>query len=125
MGTWGVSLYCSDDALDLRTSIRAVCRLPYNGDELVGLLVDLNSDAPDPGKEGHSTFWLVVADQFQRRGIRSLARRRALEIIADGTDLSMLAKLGMADADLGSGSASSIRLAISYGHCHRRNRETP
>lgn len=100
MGAWGVSIYSSDDALDLRASIRAVCRLPYNGDKLVELLADLHSDARDPGKEGHSTFWLVVADQFQRRGIRSMARQRALEIIADGTDLAMFAKLGMADADL-------------------------
>jgi hypothetical protein len=100
MGTWGVGLYSNDDALDLRGSIRAVCRLPYGADELVELLAELNPEARDPDNEGHSTFWLVVADQFQRRGIRSMARKRALEIIADGTDLAMLAKLGMADADL-------------------------
>jgi hypothetical protein len=100
MGAWGVSLYSSDAALDLRASIRAVCRLPHSGDELVELLADLNSDARDPGKEGHSMFWLVVADQFQRRGIRSVARQRALDVIADGTDLAMHAKLGMAHRDL-------------------------
>ena len=75
-------------------------QLPYGGDELVELLAELNPDARDPQKEGHSTFWLVVADQFHRRGIRSVAQERALEIIAKGADLAMLAQLGMADADL-------------------------
>ena len=56
MGTWGVSLYSSDDPLDLRGSIRAVCRPSYDGDELVELLADLNSDTHDPDKEGHRTF---------------------------------------------------------------------
>ncbi len=100
MGTWGVGLYSGDDALDLRSTIRAVSRLPYGGDELIELLAELNPEARDPSKEGHSTFWLVVADQFQRRGIRSMAKERALAIIADGSDVAMLAKLGMAEADL-------------------------
>jgi hypothetical protein len=100
MGTWGVGLYSSDDALELRASIRGVCRLPHSGDELVELLAELNPETRDPDNEGHATFWLVVADQLQRRGIPSVARKRALEIIADGTDLAMLAKLGMTDADL-------------------------
>ena len=100
MGTWGVGVYSNDDAQDLRTAIRAVCQLPYGGDELIELLAELNPEVRDPKNEGHATFWLVVADQFQRRGIRSLARERALEIIAAGTDLAMLAALGMTDADL-------------------------
>jgi hypothetical protein len=100
MGTWGVGLYAGDDALDLRSSISAVCHLPYGGDQLVELLAELNPEASDPAKEGHSTFWLVVADQLHRRGIRSVARGRALDIIVSGADLEMLAKLGMTDADL-------------------------
>jgi hypothetical protein len=100
MGTWGVGLYASDDALDLRGTIRAVSRLPHDGDELIELLAELNPHARDPKDEGHSTFWLVVADQFHRRGIRSGAEKRALDIIKSGADLEMLAKLGMTDADL-------------------------
>jgi hypothetical protein len=100
MGSWGVGLYSGDDALDLRGAIRAVCQLPHDGDALVELLGELNPDAQDPNSEGHSTFWLVVADQFQRRGIRSVAQKHALEIIADGSDLAMLEKLGMTAADL-------------------------
>jgi hypothetical protein len=95
-----VGLYSNDDALDLRSSISAVCRLPYDGDQLVELLAELNPDARDPEREGHTTFWLVVADQFHRRGIRSEARERALAIIGKGTDLAVLAGLGMRETDL-------------------------
>ena len=100
MGTWGAGLYSSDDALDLRSSIAAVCRLPHDGDRLVELLSNLNPESRDATSEGHPTFWLVVADQFHKRGIRSVAQERALAIIADGSDLAMLAKLGMNDAGL-------------------------
>jgi len=100
VGTWGVGLYSSDDAMDLRSSLAAVCRLPYDGDQLVELLSELNPDASDPTQEGHTTFWLVVADQFRKRGIRSEARGRALEIISKGTDLAVLTKLGMGASDL-------------------------
>src|SRR5262249_36762986 len=50
--------------------------------------------------DSDTTFWLVVADQLHRRGIPSRARERALEIIANRTDLGALAKLGMSAPDL-------------------------
>ena len=100
MGAWSTSLYGSDDALDLRASIAAVCRLPHDGDRLVELLAGLHPEAGDPASEGHSTFWLVLADQFHKRGIRSIARARALAIIDDGSDLAMRAGLGVDGAGL-------------------------
>ena len=81
MGAWGAGLYANDDALDLRSSLAAVCRLPYDGDQLVELLSRLNPDSHDATCEGHSTFWLVIADQFHKRGIRSVARERALACV--------------------------------------------
>ena len=46
--------------------------------------------------EDHSTFWLVVADQFAKLGIVSeRARAKALQIIDDGSDIAMLTKLGI------------------------------
>jgi hypothetical protein len=51
--------------------------------------------------EDHTTFWLVVADQFAKRGIVSdRVRNKALDIINHGLDLSALQKLGMAPSDL-------------------------
>ena len=102
MGVWGTGLYSGDFALDLRGSIKAVLRLPFDADKLLELLSDLEpSAANDPQNEDHSTFWMVVADQFAKAGIQSKrVREKALHIIDSGTDLAMLTKLGMDAADL-------------------------
>ena len=72
MGVWGSSLYSDDFAMDLRSAISAVSRLPYDGDKLVDLLCESEpSAANNPEDEDYSTFWLVVADQFTKRGIAS------------------------------------------------------
>jgi len=44
MGTWGASLCSGDFAADLRNTIRAVVRLPYDADRLA----DIVSEA-EPG----------------------------------------------------------------------------
>ena len=52
--------------------------------------------ADDAADEDHSIFWLVVADQFAKRGIDCpAARDRALALIADGSDLKTMESLGM------------------------------
>lgn len=102
MGVWGSGLYSSDFALDLRSSVRAALRLPFEGDRIVELLCALEpASANDPNDEDHSTFWLVMADQFARYGVRSnIVREKALQIIDGGTDIAMLKRLGMDDAGL-------------------------
>src|SRR5436190_22915382 len=102
MGVWAAGLYSGDFALDLRGAISAVSRLPFDGDRLVKILCETEpGSADDPDDEDHTTFWLIVADQFARRGIASdRARDRALDIIDSGTDLSMLEKLGMSASNL-------------------------
>ena len=102
MGVWGTGLYSSDFALDLREAIKAVLRLPFEGDKLLQLLCDLEpSSANDPNDEDHCTFWLVVADQFAKAGVQSeRANEKALHFIDSGSDLAMLTRLGMDAADL-------------------------
>lgn len=100
MGAWGPGLHSSDAAADLRSALSAVCRLPLAGKDIVDLLVGLEPAASDPTDEDHTTFWLVLADGLQRRGIASPAQERALAIIADGSDLRMHEELGMEPADL-------------------------
>lgn len=102
MGVWATGLYAGDFALDLRSTIGAVAKLPFDSDRLVEILCESEpgaakrTDDPD-----HATFWLVVADQFAKRGIESKrATEIALEIIDSGTDLAMLEKLGMQAPDL-------------------------
>jgi hypothetical protein len=102
MGVWGAGLYSSDFAMDLRSAIGAVVRLPFDGDRLVEILSETEPTAAgDPEDEQHTTFWLVVADQFAKRVITcDRARDQALTIIDVGSDLAMHAALGMSPADL-------------------------
>jgi hypothetical protein len=97
VGVWGTALYSGDFAMDLRRTIRALARLPFDGERLAAILSASDPGAANnPADEDHTTFWLVVADQFARRGITcDSARERALSIIDDGTDLAMLQRLGM------------------------------
>ena len=97
MGVWGVGLYSGDFAMDLRTTIRAVARLPFDADRLVDILSQTEPTAANHADdEDHTTFWLVVTAQFAKRGIAcQRVREKALEIIDTGRDLAMLGKLGM------------------------------
>ncbi|HLJ42928.1 MAG TPA: hypothetical protein VKT12_01825 [Candidatus Binataceae bacterium] len=102
MGTWGTGLYSGDLAMDLRSTIAAVARLPFEGDRLAEIVCATEPGvANNPDDEEHTVFWLVVADQFARRAIGcARVREKALAIIDDGADLAMHAKRGMSSADL-------------------------
>ena len=102
MGTWGISLYSGDFAADLRSTIRAVIRLPFDPDRLAGIVIDADhAAARNPDDEDHTTFWLVLADQFARHGIRSeQVIKTALQIIDSGKDLDMQSRLGQTAAGL-------------------------
>ena len=97
MGAWGVGLYSGDFAQDLRGMVKSVARLPFAPDKLLELLrAESPVPADDATDEDHTIFWLVVADQFAKRGIDCPpARDRALAIIADGSDLKAMEALGM------------------------------
>jgi hypothetical protein len=102
LGVFGVGLYSGDFAMDLRSTVGAVLRLPFEVDRLVEILCDCEPGAArNPADEDHTTFWLVLADQFSKRGIESArVRDAALNIIDNGLDLARLEKLGMKSADL-------------------------
>ena len=102
MGVWATGLYAGDFALDLRSTIAAVAKLPFDGGRLLEILCKSEPAAADrPEDPDHSTFWLVVADQFARRGIENKrVKETALEIIDTNRDLAMLEKLGMPAPDL-------------------------
>jgi hypothetical protein len=71
MGVWNTGLYSSDFALDLRSAISAVIRLPLDADQLVQALSELEPTASQSmDDEDHTSFWLVLADQFAKRGMR-------------------------------------------------------
>jgi hypothetical protein len=63
-------------AADMRATIKSVLRLPLDEDRIVEILRDSEgSAANDPNDEDHTAFWLVLADQFEKRGIAHAATR--------------------------------------------------
>jgi hypothetical protein len=102
MGTWGAGLYSSDMAADMRATIKSVLRLPFDENRIVDVLSDgQRKVADDPNDEDHTTFWLVLADQFEKRGVaHAPTREKAIAIIDRGDDLDMMEKRGMKPADL-------------------------
>jgi len=102
MAAWGIGLYSSDFAQDLRASVKAVSRLPFAPERLLEFLCASEpSAANDPNDADHTVFWLTVADQFAKRGIDCIgARDRALAIISGGDDLAAMAALGMDEKSL-------------------------
>jgi hypothetical protein len=101
MGAWGAGLYSSDMAADMRAVIKSALRLPFDEDRIVEILSDGERAAADPNNEDHTTFWLVLADQFEKRSVaHPPSRDKAIAIIDRGDDLAMMEKLGMKQADL-------------------------
>lgn len=88
MGSWGVGLYQDDDALDLKGMIALLAKLPASGDRLLEIILENRRDGVRLRDDGGPTFWLVVADQFERRGIAcKMAFQQALKAIDTGADL--------------------------------------
>ena len=102
MGVWGAGLYSADFAMDLRSTIRAVARLPFDGDKLIDILCETEPTvASNPDDVDHTNFWLVVADQFAKRAVVcDRVRDKALTIIDSGADIGIHEKLGMSPSDL-------------------------
>jgi len=124
MGTWGAGLYSADMALDLRATIGALVRLPFDEERLVEVLCDGEPKAAsDPQDEDHTTFWLVLADQFAKRGLVSAqVQAKALDIIDNERDLAMLAARGMKEADLRKRAAALQKLRAALSSTPRQAR---
>ena len=92
MGAWGAGLYSSDMAADMRAVIKSALRLPFDEDRIVDVLRDCERNAAsDPNSEDHTTFWLVLADQFEKRGVaHAPTSEKAITIIDRGDDLMMM-----------------------------------
>ncbi len=102
MGVWGTGLYSGDFAMDLRSTIGAVSKLPFDGDRIVDVVCSTEPGVASNAEDSdHAVFWLVLADQFAKRGIVSeRAKETALAILDSNADIEMHEKLGMPAADL-------------------------
>lgn len=102
MGSWGAGLYADDFALDLRGDIAGISRLPMSGDEILALLrAGAGRLAETPSDDEYTRFWLVLADQFHKRGIECAeVTHRAIDIIESEADIKTLLALGMTKSAL-------------------------
>jgi len=57
MGAWGIGLYSSDFALDLRGSVKAVARLPFEPDRLLDYLCAAEPLAANNSKDSDHTIF--------------------------------------------------------------------
>jgi hypothetical protein len=88
MGTLGAALYDDDSAADLKNTLALLCKVPGDGDYLLKCLKQLHGDC-DPTDGDAAFFWLVTADQFEKRGIACVeAVANALAVIDSGSDLA-------------------------------------
>jgi hypothetical protein len=128
MGAWGIGLYSSDMAADMRATIKSVLRLPFDENRVVEILRECESRADgDPNDEDHTIFWLVLADQFEKRGVAHAAtREKAIAIIDRGDDLAMMEKLGIKPADLRKRGAklAELRARLAAAPCASKPRST-
>ena len=128
MGTWGIGLYSSDTAADMRATIKSVLRLPFDENRIVNILCDGERKAADDRNDAdHTTFWLVLADQFEKRGIaHAPTREKAIAIIDRGDDLDMMEKRGMKLADLRKRGAklAELRARLAAAPCVSKPRAT-
>jgi hypothetical protein len=91
MGAWGGGLYDSDFALDLKATINGVLRAPLSDDEV---LAEIRASHGQRVGADALDYWLVLADQLERRGMRrSEVFERAIAIVEAGEDVAILEEL--------------------------------
>ena len=101
MGAWGEGIYDDDEALDLRDTIRLLSKIPLSGDAIVDILLNEFEHGENLDDDGCPTFWIVVADQFEKKGISCpRAFELAIRAIETGADINDLQSRGMEDKGL-------------------------
>ena len=122
MGAWGNGLYSNDDAEDFLELVRAVIKLPIESDALVDLLWE------EEGKdlEHETTFYLVLADQMEKRGILDAkVRDRAISILENQTDLEELRQIGQDERDLKYRKKANLKLLERLKTPHLKKARKP
>jgi hypothetical protein len=93
MGAWGGGLYDSDFTRDLKALIAGVLRAPLSDEDILSEIWD--SQGRRAGGLDELDYWLVLADQLERRGLpRSEVFERAIAIVEKGEDAARLQALG-------------------------------
>lgn len=98
---WGVGLYANDTALDLKSTLAAVLRLPLDVDSILRLLLDHERALRDPGDSDYTDCWFVTADRFHRHGIIHQPTLELVQrLVDDDVDIKQKASLGLDERGL-------------------------
>lgn len=107
MGAWGSGLYSNDDAADFLELVHPILKLPQPINELIELLRLESAD--EIGDE--TTFWLVLADQLEKKGVRHPSTaNKAIEILEAGTDIEELRDAGAEEIDVKARAKANLKL---------------
>ena len=94
MGAWGGKLYDSDFACDMRADIAGYMRAPISDEEVLAKIEQAHGLGHDGEHVDGFDYWLVLADQLERRGMPNPdIFERAIGIIERGEDVRALEKL--------------------------------
>ncbi|WP_131282490.1 hypothetical protein [Blastopirellula marina] len=89
-------------ARDLKPMVRAIAKIPVEPARVVELACEMYPEASlDPNDEGHTTFWLVLADQLYNWRVDAReAFERAIAIVDSGVDIQLPLHQEMGPADV-------------------------
>jgi hypothetical protein len=124
MRMWGTGLYESEYASALKIEVLQLLSLPFDIDEILGILGEEHPEANDADDAMHPEFWLVIQDHFHTFGIqRTDIRDRASNIIRDGPDLSDWRDLDGGEANIRRRAKSLDKLAEKWATPRKRPRK--
>jgi hypothetical protein len=91
MGTWGEGIYDDDEACDVRDTISLLSQMPVTGERMLEILLTEYERNEDLTQDGCPTFWITVADQFEKKGIEcERVYNLAQKAIMSGADIDDL-----------------------------------
>lgn len=87
MGTWGAGLFCDDVACDIRTQFRELLREGQTIPQATRRILEEWQEAVEDADDG-PVIWLALASlQWDRGGLQSSVKQKAIRIIDSGIDL--------------------------------------
>ena len=126
MGTWGTGLFQNDFAADLAADFKQRLAISPSQDQAIANLIEQSGADFPPSDADSSGFWLALADLLHQYGLKDDAiTERASNIIADGTDLRLLKRLEMSDADLKARARLLTKLPDKWASPPARVKEIP
>ena len=121
MGAWGVQLYQSDVALDVKERFAIWSRIPGSTRDLVRAVISGSPAATDRDDEDYPDIWLTLADQVHAHGLHDEETfRRARQVVTAGLDDASMRARGLSPGEASRRSAVMGDLLDRWSKPHPR-----